>query len=148
MDLEFEDEIISRIAISKDEKFVDTHDVPPSAPISLCDQFRCMHVCIYLKGRLFPEASPCLDTVVVREALVCNSPIEMQYYKSTLVSFPGICYYCGMGAETLIDDSEIQELRESCATVLPICFSARVKAKRLFAGNLLIYPKDQEKRSD
>ena len=50
MDLEFEDEIISRIAITKDEKFVDTHDVPPSAPISLCDQFRCMHVCIYLKG--------------------------------------------------------------------------------------------------
>ena len=124
MDLKFEDEIISHITISHDEKFLDSHDVPPSAPISLCNQFGCMHVCIYLKalveclkprcvyshtepsaavllavkrireskvyacgGSLFPEVSPCFETVVVREALVCKSPIETQYYKSSLVRY-------------------------------------------------------------
>ena len=44
MGLEFEDEIISHIAISKDEKFVDTHDVPPSAPIACVTS---SDVCMY-----------------------------------------------------------------------------------------------------
>ena len=96
-------------------------------------------------GSLFPEASPCLDTVVVREALVCNSPIEVQYYKSTLVSFPGICYYCGMGAETLIDDSEIQELRESYATVLPICFLCKSEGKKIICRQPSNIPKRPRK---
>ena len=51
MDLELEEEVISRIQICKEGGFTDPHDVPVSAPVSLCEQFGCMHVCIYLQAR-------------------------------------------------------------------------------------------------
>ena len=38
MDLEFEEEVISRIQICKEGGFTDPHDVPVSAPVSLCEQ--------------------------------------------------------------------------------------------------------------
>ena len=51
VDLKLGEETVSHIAISKDGNFSDPHDVPPSAPVRLCDQFKCMHVCIYLKAK-------------------------------------------------------------------------------------------------
>ena len=82
--------IISRIAISKDEKFVDTHDVPPSAPISLCDQFRCMHVCIYLKGsseeRNWPSRTAS-SVQVVKEFFQALSLLQVGKHSILIKSF-------------------------------------------------------------
>jgi len=40
-------EKISRLSILKSEKFLDPcHRVPVDAPVSLCDQFGCNHLCI------------------------------------------------------------------------------------------------------
>lgn len=42
----------TRSTDSTTEKFMDScHRVPIDAPISLCDQFRCFHVCIFLKEK-------------------------------------------------------------------------------------------------
>ena len=42
---------INKIQISNNEKFIDpVHVVPESAPLSLCDQFKCMFVCIHTEG--------------------------------------------------------------------------------------------------
>ena len=49
--------------------------------------------------------------IVVREALVCSTPIEAQYYGSVLVKFPPICYHCGLGEECLVNNDSIQELK-------------------------------------
>ena len=38
---------------------------------------------------LFPHEN---DGIVVREALVCASPIESQYYSAALAYFPPVCY--------------------------------------------------------
>lgn len=44
-------EKISHVSISKSEKFIDPcHRVPVDAPVSLCDQFGCNHVCVYLEA--------------------------------------------------------------------------------------------------
>ena len=50
-------------------------------------------------------------TVLVREALVCSSHIEAQYYSSVLVHFPPVYYYCDQGEEALIVNEEIKELK-------------------------------------
>lgn len=43
-------EIVDKVIISTNEKFIDpSHVVPLSAPVSVCDQFRCNFVCFYLK---------------------------------------------------------------------------------------------------
>ena len=41
---------IKKIQISKDEKFIDPHIVPVDAPVSLCDQFSCANVCIFISA--------------------------------------------------------------------------------------------------
>ena len=50
---------------------------------------------------LFASDTSHSDTIVVREALVCSSCIETQYYSSVLVHFPPVCYYCGVPEEAL-----------------------------------------------
>ena len=41
---------IEKVQIANGEKFVDpVHIVPIDAPVSLCDQLKCMHVCISIK---------------------------------------------------------------------------------------------------
>ena len=46
-----EERTMTKIVISKTEKFVDpTHIVPPDAPIILCEQFNCFHVCLYVSA--------------------------------------------------------------------------------------------------
>ena len=48
---DLESERISHVVISKNEKFIDPcHRVPADAPVSLCDQFGCVNVCIYLQS--------------------------------------------------------------------------------------------------
>ena len=42
---------------------------------------------------------------------MCSSPIEAQYYGAALVSFPPICYHCGLGEESLVNNDYIQELK-------------------------------------
>ena len=49
IDLKLEEETISHINISKTGNFHDPHVVPPVAPVSVCEQFNCMHVCIFLR---------------------------------------------------------------------------------------------------
>ena len=53
---------------------------------------------------------------------VCASPVEAQYYNTVLVHFPPVCYYCGLGEESLVDDDEMRKLRTCYAVVLPLCF--------------------------
>ena len=88
---------------------------------------------------LFPRES---CGIVVREALVCTSLIESQYYSATLVHFPPVCYYCGLGEESLVDSEEIQELKQMYAIVLPICFVCLSDGKKPFCRK----PKVAKKR--
>ena len=78
----------------------------------------------------FHQAPTTKMTVVVREALVCSTHIESQYYSSVLVHFPPVCYYCGQGEETLIENDEIKELKANYAIVYPICFLCHSEGKR------------------
>lgn len=60
---------------------------------------------LYICGSpCFPDNSPLADNVVVREAITCASPIELQYYNSVQVHFRLICYFCSLGEENLVDD--------------------------------------------
>ena len=61
---------------------------------------------------------------------MCSSPIETQYYGATLVHFPPICYHCGMGEESLVNNDHIQELKKQYAIVSPICFLCYSEGKK------------------
>ena len=80
---------------------------------------------------LFPPGSAAADTIVVKEALSCNSPIERQYYSSVLVKFPPVCYYCAVGEESqFVNNEEIKELHQCYAVVLSFCFPCKSKGKK------------------
>ena len=79
---------------------------------------------------LFPPASGYSLTIVARQCLTCQDPIEVQYYSSTMVAFPQVCYHCGAPEETLLNDIEIIELKKQFAIVRPICFLCRSSGKR------------------
>lgn len=74
---------------------------------------------------LFPEH----DGIVSREALVCTSPIEQQYYSAVLVHLPPVCYYCGLGEESFVNN---EELKKAYATVHPIFFVCLSNRKKPF----------------
>ena len=57
-----------------------------------------------------PEDAAVVNSVVVRQEIVCSLHIECQYYSSILVSFLSVCYFCGMGEESLVNDDEMKEL--------------------------------------
>lgn len=76
---------------------------------------------------LFPPDSVC---IFLREALVCSSYIEAQYYSSVLVHFPPVCYYCGVGEEALVNSDDIKELKKSFAIVYLICFLCLSEGKQ------------------
>ena len=44
------DAMIDRVQIASTEKFIDPHVVPIDAPVSICEQFNCIHVCIFVEG--------------------------------------------------------------------------------------------------
>ena len=54
---DMEDRTIMNIVIAKTEKFIDPTQVPPDAPITLCEQFNCYHVCLYVQSSSSMEAS-------------------------------------------------------------------------------------------
>ena len=58
----------------------------------------------------------------MREAIVCSSYIESQYYSSVHVHFEPVCYYCGVGEEALVEDDHVKELKSMYSIVYPICF--------------------------
>ena len=91
---------------------------------------------------LFPPTSPHHSTIVVRQALTCNDPVEAQYYSATLVSFPPVCYYCGMAEETLVNDDEFRELKQQYSVVRPICFMCKSQGKHPFTS----HPNNMAKR--
>ena len=64
---------------------------------------------LYTCGSSLYSSDDCF--IVVREALVCSSPIEAQYSGAALVSFPPICYHCGLDEESLVNNDYIQELK-------------------------------------
>ena len=79
--------------------------------------------CLYACGSaLFPQDSPSISSIIVKEALTYASPIEIQYYNAVLVHFPQVCYYCGATGECLIEDDTTVDLRKAYAVVLPLCF--------------------------
>ena len=68
------------------------------------------------------SSSQLLNVVVVRRNIGCESPVETQYYSATLMSFPPICYYCGVDEECLVEDEEMKHLMTEFAVVRPLCF--------------------------
>ena len=44
--------------------------------------------------------------------------MEASYYSSALVKFPSVCFYCGMGKDSFIDDVE---LKRKFGIVRPLC---------------------------
>ena len=167
--------LISLMFISASKKTFSI--IPVTAPVSLCEQFSCKHVCIYLKrgkeaepsttrtvlmeasrervlpdlihalcelkhvedsrlyicgASLIPEGAMLAELVVVRQAIVCRSPIESQYHNSVLVSFPLVCYYCGAVEECLMDDEETRQLKQS----IPSVFCVKVMVKTLLQNTL------------
>ena len=70
------------------------------------DDIRCSK--LYVCGSfLFLPDSMYHSTIVVRQALSCEEHVEVQYYSSTLCSFPPVCYHCGGPEETLLNNEEV-----------------------------------------
>lgn len=44
----YEEHPITKVEISKDDTLKDPTIVPPDAPVSLCSQFQCSYVCIFV----------------------------------------------------------------------------------------------------
>ncbi len=77
---------------------------------------------------LFPPDSDYSSTIVIRQALTCQDPIEVQYYSAGTVAFPPVCFHCDAPEETLLNNSEIVELKKQFA-IRPI-FLCRSSGKR------------------
>ena len=67
---DLQSEKISHVVIAKNEKFIDPcHRVPADAPLSLCDQFGCMNVCIYLENMsVSPTAERTIASVLMERS--------------------------------------------------------------------------------
>ena len=65
----YSEETVDKVIISTNEKFVDPcHVVPLTAPVSVCDQFRCNFVCFYLKDSegIQAQQQPDAFTILMR----------------------------------------------------------------------------------
>lgn len=80
---------------------------------------------------LFPQDSPLISSVVVKEAVTCACPMELQYYNAVLTHFPQVCYYCAT-EQCLLDDETTLDLRKNYAVVLPLCFICKAGGKTHF----------------
>ena len=50
VDLDLHSEVVRRVSISKNEKFIDpVHQVDVSAPLTVCSIFGCKFVCVHLE---------------------------------------------------------------------------------------------------
>ena len=107
--------------------------VLPDLIHALCELKHVEDSRLYICGAsLFPEGAMPAELVVVRQAIVCRSPSESQYYNSVLVSFPLVCYYCGAVEECLVDDEETRQLKQS----IPSAFCVKVMVKTLLQNTL------------
>ena len=79
---------------------------------------------------IFSSSSQLLNTVVVWQNIGCESPVETQYYSATLMSFPPVCYYCGVEEECLIEDEKMKHLMTEFAVVRPLCFLCKSEGKK------------------
>ena len=66
------------------------------------------------------------NTIFVRQNCSCTGPMEASYYSSALVKFPSVCFYCGMGEDSLIDDVE---LKRKYGIVRPLCSVCKGKGR-------------------
>ncbi len=120
-----EEAVVEKILISKSEKIVDpVHIVSLDTPLLLSVNSlaasksvpqaavpvaptagRSASGVLMASAReiVFPPPLTAPDGKQLKTTLVCSSPIEPQYYGgATLVSFPPICYHCGIGEESLV----------------------------------------------
>lgn len=72
IDPKLEEEIISHVHISKTGSFLDPHVVPSIAPVSVCEQFHCMHVCIFSKRDEVVQPAPARTVNSVLMAATCE----------------------------------------------------------------------------
>ena len=92
---------------------------------------QCVHSRTYTCGsELFPSESQVHNTIICRRSLNCSDPMEAQYYSSTCVKFPPVCWFCGSPEEALCDEDCMQSMRKEYAIVRPICFLCRSDGKR------------------
>lgn len=64
---------------------------------------------LYVCGSGFfpPDHSPS-ESIVVRQSITCQSPMETTYYSASTVDFPDVCFYCGQGDQNkLLSDEYI-----------------------------------------
>ena len=106
------------------KKIVDpAHIVSLDTPVIVCEQFGCFNVCIVLQ----PQAA----VAPTAGRLWCV--LHLSKHSATLVRFPPICYHCGMGEESLVNNDHIQELKKQYPLFV---FYVTVKAKSLVVGFL------------
>ena len=80
---------------------------------------------------LFPESAKYHATIVVREALTCDSTVEISYYGAKMVKLPVICIHCGGSSNSPIaEDAIITELRKQFQRVRPICVVCKTNGKQ------------------
>ena len=84
---------------------------------------------LYTCGSALLPPESAYANIIVREAIVCSLYLESQYNSSKLVHFQPVCYYCGLGEDTLVNDDDIKKLRENYAVVYPICFLCKSDGK-------------------
>ena len=69
---EFEKEVVEKVTISTNERFVDpVHEVDLSAPVSVCDTFKCRFVCIFLKDQISAAHSVNTGMLCACVCIVC-----------------------------------------------------------------------------
>ena len=54
---EMNNEKVESVAISKDDRFIDTHSVPLDAPLSILSQLNSQYICYHLAPSLVPSSS-------------------------------------------------------------------------------------------
>ena len=85
---------INKIQISSNEKFIDpVHVVPESAPLSLCNQFKCMFVCIHTEGA---EGAPVSTATPVNalQLLLEKAQDQIKELKTLYAIVYPICFLC------------------------------------------------------
>ncbi|XP_035678683.1 uncharacterized protein LOC118417278 [Branchiostoma floridae] len=83
-------------------------------------------------SNLFEEGGRYHDSIVVRRAVNCASPIEAQYYSSKLISFEDVCYHCGRQDDLLgPEHPTMATLRQQYSVIRPICLSCFNDGKRV-----------------
>lgn len=77
--------------------------------------------------RLFPQDHSLGGLLFIKQALTCNSPIEVGYYSSRLQK-DQLCYYCGSG-EFLIDIDD--NILENYQSVYPLCSNCKIGGRKI-----------------